>query len=71
VELLREDFIRSIMPSSHHEHPDRREMRGCHVFPVAVGREAKDRSAGQASGYRIDGTNCGQQIGPAGSSNEK
>jgi hypothetical protein len=39
VELLREAFIKGIMPSSQHEHdPDRREMRGCHVFvlPVAL-----------------------------------
>jgi hypothetical protein len=28
VEPLREDFIQCIMPSSHPEHPDRREMRG-------------------------------------------
>jgi hypothetical protein len=37
VELLREAFIKGIMPSSQHEHdPDRREMRGCHVFVLPV-----------------------------------
>ena len=38
MELLREAFMKGIMPSGQHEHDDRREMRGCHVFvlPVAL-----------------------------------